>query len=148
MTDKFFRATIRQDAWIQHEALLSSKEHGVKTVEQAVHAMQDQWKGHRKDIKLIEESVPVAFDNADCEPDDIEEIDQEEYEAEIAMRSAAPDPITLDWAKERFEACPTPKNAGTLLEVAKQYEADDMITDDTWLNIVGDVTEFLKNYGD
>jgi hypothetical protein len=55
--------------------------------------------------------------------------------------------MTLDHAQEAFEAAPTKKSAGQLLAAAMTYEADGMIGDDTFLDIIAGVRDWL-NQGD
>jgi hypothetical protein len=100
MTEKFFRVLVRQDAYINHEALLSSKQHGVETAKEATLAAYDAWKGRRDDIVMTEHSTD-GFDHADVEVDDTEEIDQAEYEAATGQHD---DPApTVDPAERVIE---------------------------------------------
>lgn len=51
--------------------------------------------------------------------------------------------MTLDFAKEAFRATPTKQTAGRYLKEASTYESDGMIEDDTFHNIVAEVTYWL-----
>lgn len=53
--------------------------------------------------------------------------------------------ITLDIARDRFEAAPhLPENIATLLTVAMRYWDDDMISDETFCNYVRKARDWIK----
>lgn len=52
--------------------------------------------------------------------------------------------LTLDDAKEAFEHNPSNATAGDYLATLMQYEADDMIGDDTFLDGLGKIAGYLK----
>lgn len=51
---------------------------------------------------------------------------------------------TLDRAQEAFEANPTPKTIAAYMSVLMEYEADDMIGDDTWMDGLADIRRALE----
>jgi hypothetical protein len=53
--------------------------------------------------------------------------------------------MTLDAAQEAFEAEATNATAAEYLRQLRQYEADDMIGDDTFLNGLEEIQQFLDN---
>ena len=54
--------------------------------------------------------------------------------------------MTFDRAQDLFRAAPTNKRAGAYLKVACEYEGDDIIGDDTFLNAIAEVAYWLS-YG-
>jgi hypothetical protein len=52
--------------------------------------------------------------------------------------------MTLDLAWDGFVGNPTPTTAAIYLEQLLQYEADDMIGDDTFLNGLHEICDFLR----
>lgn len=148
MTEKYFRVTLRQDAWQNHEAVLSSKEHGVLSKEEAAEAVLEQWKGRRNDIRLINVGSS-GFDEADCDAEDVEEIDKENYEASLAAyaKPTAHPAMTLDEAKEQFDAAPSCATAAAYLQKLVTYNANDMISDDTLYSGIASVRVWLEQQG-
>jgi hypothetical protein len=51
---------------------------------------------------------------------------------------------TLDQAQEAYRENPSNATAGEYLAVATEYAADDMISDDTWLDVVSEVVGYLR----
>lgn len=51
--------------------------------------------------------------------------------------------LTFDTAQEAFHGSPSLPTAGVYLATAMQYEADDMIGDDTFLNALVDIRDWL-----
>lgn len=54
--------------------------------------------------------------------------------------------MTFDRAQKAFRTKPTKQSAGDYLHAATEYECDDMIGDDTFLNTIAEVAYWLK-YG-
>jgi hypothetical protein len=55
-----------------------------------------------------------------------------------------PNAMTFDHAEETFSAAGTHKAAADYLETAMTYAADDMIGDDTFLDVCADIAAFLR----
>lgn len=55
------------------------------------------------------------------------------------------DGMTFDFAQGAFEANPCFRTAANYLAVARTYEADGMIGDDTFLNVLSDVQNWLDH---
>lgn len=144
---KYFRVTLRQDAWLYHEALLSSEQHSVTTKTEAANAVIDYWKGKRNDFSLIETDAN-GFDDAECNAGDVEEISKEQYEEAVGAHEPTASPtLTLDEAKGQFEATPSGTTAAAYLRELVTYNADDMISDDTLYSGIANVRAWLEQQG-
>ena len=55
--------------------------------------------------------------------------------------------LTFDAAQEAFRERSTQAAAGAYLKTALDYEADDMIGDDTFLNAVSEIADWLADWG-
>ncbi|MEQ1950883.1 hypothetical protein [Mesorhizobium sp. CN2-181] len=51
--------------------------------------------------------------------------------------------MTFKEAQQAFENAPYNQTAGAYLAAAMQYEADGMIGDDTWLNALAEIRDYL-----
>ena len=54
-----------------------------------------------------------------------------------------PNQFTLDTAQETFRAYPSMRSAGIYMDMLILYEQDDMIEDDTWLDGLAEVRDYL-----
>lgn len=72
----YFRVLLRQDAWINHEAIVEAD-----TKEDAAHAVVRAWKEGDETIK-IRESDQTEFDEAEADPEEVEELTAEQLAAE------------------------------------------------------------------
>jgi hypothetical protein len=67
----------------------------------------------------------------------VEEDEGEDEERDLDIKG-------FDSVQEAFQANPNAQTAGAYLEALMEYEADDMIGDDTFLNGLSSVRDFLK----
>jgi hypothetical protein len=75
----YYRTEVLQDAWIHHKAVVEAD-----SAEDAAHAAYRAWRGDDNGVILVEGDVQ-GFDHVDeQDPDDVQEITKEEYEAELA----------------------------------------------------------------
>jgi hypothetical protein len=78
----FYRVVVRQDAWINHEGYVEAD-----TADQAAELALAAWKGKNTlDVPLRPTGESEGFDAAICEPDGCEEIDPEEFKAEVELQ--------------------------------------------------------------
>ena len=54
-----------------------------------------------------------------------------------------PNQYTLDTAQEWFRAYPSMRSAGIYMDMLILYEQDDMIEDDTWLDGLAELRDYL-----
>lgn len=138
----YFRAHLNQDAWVHHGYVVEAD-----SAEEAKFAGIDQWKGRRNDVVLVDRGYD-GHDHVDaCDIYDVEEITGEDYEAELAENKALAEykpATTFTDAQADFERLKTPRAAETYMTLALQYQADDMIGDDTFLDAMSDIAEWLK----
>ena len=52
--------------------------------------------------------------------------------------------MTLDEAQDRFRNRPSNKTAAAYLAAVLEYEADDMIGDDTFLDALSEIRDYLE----
>jgi hypothetical protein len=75
----FYRVIVRQDAWIKHEGYLEAK-----SAEEAAELGLAAWNGSRTlDVPLRPTGENEGFDAAICAPEDCEEIDGQEFQADL-----------------------------------------------------------------
>lgn len=139
-----WRVTLRQDAWINHEAIVPKEEAHTKA--DAARAVLDVWRGERSDIELKRVEAN-GFDHAECEADDVEALTAEDMEVYVNPDLIAPStpthPTTFAEAQQRFRAGPSKATAALYLEFAVKAEADDLIGDDEFLNALGELRDWL-----
>ena len=77
----FYRAIVRQDAWINHEGYVEAE-----TAERAAELALAAWKGDNTlAVPLRPTGESDGFDAAICEPGDCEEIEPEEFQGEVEL---------------------------------------------------------------
>lgn len=88
----FYRTHVLQDAWIHHNAVVEAA-----SPEEAAHMAYRAWRGDDNGV-VLEEGDAQGFDDAqEIDPEDVEEITEEEYRAEL--EPAPPTPSREDKLK-------------------------------------------------
>ena len=77
----FYRVRLRQDAWLDHEGYVEAE-----NAERAAELGLRSWKGGSPlAVPLKPTGASEGFYEAICEPDDCEEIEPEEFQAEVDL---------------------------------------------------------------
>jgi hypothetical protein len=154
-----FRVLLRQDAWINHEAVIEAV-----SKEEAIEFALDAWKGRRDDIKLVE-SGHDGFDHAEADPDEVEELTAEQLAecqskasedvqidvliptVDAAVSIASPGSKTrFEEARDTFIDARTHDAAAAYLKLARQYYGKDLINNVDFRNALGDIQTWLERF--